>query len=595
MLFSYLCLIAFVLQVLMSGSVFKESPRSALNRLFSLSILAFAASSLSYAVIYSPVASAQQIAFWLKISVVGWTVGIPVFTHFSMVLTDFRYAKSPVFLTLLYTPGFVLTLTAWFIFPSELVLPFNLFFLVKELSVFFFISYILYQIVCLFFIFLPLIFSWGFLRKSQTQRVQAKIILSSFFICFSAGYLWDFLSKHFGLPEMTITPVIFLIWTSIVWSTVRRYHLMELAPTSVAEKIVDNMMDIMMLLDRDGRIFRINQQLKKMSGYSADDLLGHRASDFFKDEQEENENLVDFILLHPEQKIFNRFALITRDGRVIPLRISIIEVTSSLGSGGGFGLLGQDLRPVRKLERANKHLVEVYREAESSNQNLERFAYIASHDLREPLRSIGSFTSLLKRDLGEDLEKKPHLKEYLDYIITGITRMNGLIEGLLEYSRVKNSNQPLREIDLDSVIHRAKENLRALIGESKMEIQSEPLPKVMGDNMQIERVFQNLIQNAIKYKKSGVTPKVYIGSYLMDNTAVIYVEDNGIGIPQEYLSQIFSLFRRLHSDAEIEGVGIGLSVCKRIVERHGGNMWAESIEGQGSRFYFSLPLAQPIE
>ena len=220
-----------------------------------------------------------------------------------------------------------------------------------------------------------------------------------------------------------------------------------------------------------------------------------------------------------------------------------------------------------------------------SNKELERFAYVASHDLQEPLRMVSSFTQLLLMQYGDKLDDKA--REYIDFAVEGAKRMYDLLNGLLAYSRVQTKGKEFNKVDLNEVFENTLRNLALKIKERKAEIKSENLPSVFADKSQMIQLFQNLIANSIKF--STESPRIYISSKSEKNHSVISVRDEGIGIDPKYFDRIFNIFQRLHHKDEFEGTGIGLAICKRIVERHGGKIWVESESGKGSTFYLSIP------
>lgn len=228
-------------------------------------------------------------------------------------------------------------------------------------------------------------------------------------------------------------------------------------------------------------------------------------------------------------------------------------------------------------------------ELRRSNAELQQFAYIASHDLQEPLRMISSYMQLLERRYKDQLDESA--KEFIEYAVDGANRMQRLINDLLKYSRVGTRGGEFEPTDLSAVFEAALANLRIAIQESGAEVMAEPLPSVLGDQTQLLQLFQNLIGNAMKFRRERVTPRVRVGAERRDGEWLLSVSDNGIGIEPADAERIFLIFQRLHGREQYEGTGIGLAVCKRIVERHGGSIWVESEPGEGSVFYFTLPAA----
>jgi signal transduction histidine kinase len=223
---------------------------------------------------------------------------------------------------------------------------------------------------------------------------------------------------------------------------------------------------------------------------------------------------------------------------------------------------------------------------ERSNKELEQFAYVASHDLQEPLRKVGSFTELLERRYKTQLG--PDADRYIDYIVDGAKRMSMLINDLLTFSRIGTRPKQFAKTDCNTVLHRTLDDLQYRIRESGAIITNDDLPVLMADETQIGLVFQNLISNAIKFR-GDEPPRVHLSSRREGGVWIFSVSDNGIGIEPAYFERIFVMFQRLHAKSEYLGTGIGLAICKKVVERHGGRIWVESAFGKGSTFYFTIP------
>ena len=226
------------------------------------------------------------------------------------------------------------------------------------------------------------------------------------------------------------------------------------------------------------------------------------------------------------------------------------------------------------------------KDLERSNMELQQFAYVASHDLQEPLRTISSFTQLLAKRYRSQLDEKAH--EFIDFAVDGCKRMQTLINDLLAFSRVGTQGNPLGPVDCDAALDRVLKYLRVAIQESGAEIRREPLPVLLADEAQLVQLLQNLIANAIKFRAPQTPPRIHISAQRRDANWAINIRDNGIGIPAEHRDRIFVIFQRLHNKTEYSGTGIGLAVCKKIAERHGGNIWVEPAPQGGSIFSFTM-------
>jgi PAS domain S-box-containing protein len=244
-------------------------------------------------------------------------------------------------------------------------------------------------------------------------------------------------------------------------------------------------------------------------------------------------------------------------------------------------------RLYKAAELARMQAQSISRDLERSNTDLERFALVASHDLQEPLRMVTSFSQLLARRYKGKLDERAD--ECLEYILTGTRRMAALIEDLLSYSQIIHSTEKGVPVDCSVVLDKVIESCRVTIEESGATVTRDPLPTVEGDEGQVSQLFHNLLTNALKYRKGGVSPEVHVAARHTAKAWEFSFRDNGIGIAQEYLEQIFVIFKRLHKKTEYPGTGIGLALCQRIIEGRAGRIWVESKPGVGSTFYFTWP------
>jgi len=260
-------------------------------------------------------------------------------------------------------------------------------------------------------------------------------------------------------------------------------------------------------------------------------------------------------------------------------------------------LMKRDIAERRREEERIRHLnadlerrVEQRTEAlRRSNEDLQQFAYIASHDLQEPLRMVASYTELLKRRYHGKLDDDAN--QFIDYAVDGVKRMTSLIRDLLAYARAGETPlERLKPLQPEETLKTVLQNLKVTIADVGAVITHDPLPSVEFDGMRLSQLFQNLLVNAIKYRGERA-PKIHISARTTGEEIVFSITDNGIGIDPQYADQIFGIFKRLHG-REYDGTGIGLAMCKKIVERHGGRIWVESKLGEGSTFLFSIPVPQ---
>ncbi len=242
--------------------------------------------------------------------------------------------------------------------------------------------------------------------------------------------------------------------------------------------------------------------------------------------------------------------------------------------------------------KAMEKLKQTTRDLERSNMELQQFAYVASHDLTEPLRMVVSYLELLTSRAREKLDEED--REFIGYAVDGARRMQTLIQDLLAYARVDTRGRPLEPTDCEWVLESVLANLKLAIHESNTVIEHDPLPTVQGDVIQLTQVFQNLIGNAIKFRGKE-NPRVHVGARREEAQWIFHVKDNGIGIDPKNFERIFVLFQRLHTRQQYPGTGMGLAICKKIIERHGGRIWVESKPGEGTTFFFTIPAEKEDE
>ncbi len=332
----------------------------------------------------------------------------------------------------------------------------------------------------------------------------------------------------------------------------------------------------------EGQILDANPALVKMLGYPDQEaLLKTKAGDMHVDSQarERWQALVE------REGIVRDFRMQMRrfDGSAIWVKDSARVVYDATGR-----VLYYEgaLEDITERKGAAEALKQTMAELARSNAELEQFAYVASHDLQEPLRMVASYMQLLQRRYQGKLDADAD--EFIAYAVDGAKRMQALINDLLAYSRVSSRGKPFEPIDCEVVLDEALANLQMAIEESDAVIIRDPLPTVMADGTQLMQLFQNLIGNGIKFQ-NGRAPHVHVSTERQAGEWVFSVCDNGIGIDPRYHERVFAVFRRLHTREEYPGTGIGLAICKRIVERHGGRIWVESQSGEGSTFHFAIP------
>ena len=274
-----------------------------------------------------------------------------------------------------------------------------------------------------------------------------------------------------------------------------------------------------------------------------------------------------------------------KNGTLCWVRNTTVPMRDARGRMTGYEGLIFDITGRKLIEAERESLI---RDLERSNADWEQFAYIASHDLQEPLRMIANYVQLLQKRYRGALDASAD--QYIDYAVAGARRMQTLLDDLLRYSRAGAEPKVLEAIDVHTVVEDALANLRWIIADTRACVTvGDALPAVRGDPVQLRQVFQNLISNAIKFHREGVAPAVSITAVVENGAPRFTVQDNGIGISAQQMNRLFQIFQRLHPRERYPGRGIGLAICKRIIERHGGRVWVESEPGLGSRFIFYLP------
>ena len=331
-----------------------------------------------------------------------------------------------------------------------------------------------------------------------------------------------------------------------------------------------------------GKFIEINEVGIKRLGYTKEELLNMGPPDIVAPEKRhkmpENARLLikdgcnTFEIIH-----------VTKDGKKIP-----VEVNNHLINYKERKVclaISRDITERKKAEEERENLIN---ELKRSNEELQQFAYITSHDLQEPLRTIASFTQLLEKRYKGKFDSDAD--EFMSYTVDAAIRMKQMIQDLLEYSRVSTRAEDFKPVDTEKILKNVLFDLKIIIENNEAKITYDNLPTVMGDKEQLQRVFQNLISNAIKFRKPGEPPKIHISAKKENNENIFSVKDNGIGIEEQYYDRIFTIFQRLHTLDEFKGSGIGLSITRKIIEHHGGSIWVESEYKKGSTFFFTIPV-----
>jgi PAS domain S-box-containing protein len=364
--------------------------------------------------------------------------------------------------------------------------------------------------------------------------------------------------------------------------------------------ILEAVSEARVVVDRTGRIVFVNRPTEAWFGYRREELIGQTVEvlvpERHRDAHSEHRAIFTYQPRPRPMGAGRELYARRKDGSEFPVDISLWP----LERDGGLFILAavrditehkrlqaQLVAEHRELEQTKHELEKTVAELKRSNTELEQFAYVASHDLQEPLRMVASYTQLLAKRYHGKLDADAD--EFIGYAVDGATRMQRLIKDLLAYSRVTTKGQAFERVDCKELLKEVLSDLRLAVEESRAVVTQGALPIVMADGVQLRQLLQNLIGNAIKFR-SEEAPWVHVSAERRNNEWLFSVRDNGIGIDPEYAERIFIIFQRLHNREEYPGTGIGLAMCKKIVERHGGHMWVKSQLGEGATFYFTLPV-----
>jgi PAS domain S-box-containing protein len=360
--------------------------------------------------------------------------------------------------------------------------------------------------------------------------------------------------------------------TALRESEERFRHTFELAASGIAH------------VDLKGRFVRVNKSLCEILGYPESELIGRTVKEIsYGDDRDVTDGQRAKVRSGDQDSARVEKRYLRKDGSVVWVDLAIALVRGADGAPQYEIAVFDDITERKEAERA---LRTAHEELQRSNAELEQFAYVASHDLQEPLRMVSSYTQLVVRRYNDKLDNDA--REFMAYVVDGAARMKQLIEDLLAYSRVGTKGKDFKPVHVEASLRRAINNLRAAIEESGAEVTHDRLPTLEADEVQLAQLFQNLMGNALKFRSSAV-PRIHVACTESEHEWQFAVRDNGIGIEPQYFERIFMVFQRLHYKGEYPGTGIGLAICKKVVERHGGQIRVESTLGEGSSFHFTLP------
>ncbi len=437
-------------------------------------------------------------------------------------------------------------------------------------------------------------------KEVQSMRMTEKMIIIGFGLAvlfwiiesLMASFVFrkgDFVSQILSAEPYLLWMYCLVLCILIIFGSYAQVIILRLKNTEEALResevkystLVEHAKDGVVIVQDDVCKFA-NKAMEEISGYSTEKTIDMPFSHILAPESSDLAAKMHESNTDEQKPPLTYEATIQRaDGttKEVEISASIIQYN---GKSAGMGIA----RDITERKYAEQKLKEQAQELERSNAELEQFAYVASHDLQEPLRMVASYVKLLERRYKGKLDSDAD--DFIYFAVDGATRMHRLINDLLTYSRVGTHGKSFEDIDSAEAMQQALNNLQTTIQESDAEVVYDSLPKVYADSSQLVQLFQNLISNAIKFCDKQ-SPKVHISSKQEDNQWVFSVQDNGIGIDLKYSDRIFVIFQRLHEKTEYSGTGIGLAICKKIVERHKGSIWIDSELGEGTTFNFTIP------
>ncbi len=621
--FALVSLLSFGTSIILASLVWFRGPRSLVNRAFAFFCLL--AAYLSFTEFGLRQADSFETAyFWLKASAF-WPIILPALLHFALAFTEqSRLLSNRSTYVLLYAPALALSLLGlttelmttglaeeywgWTDIHGKNVVSYIA-------SSWVFIVSVLTTYLCLRY----------YLRTAERHRKQqARCVLIGISILLVVGFIAEpFLTLlQTKIPDL-VTPA-FAIGSVFIGYGIWKYRLFALTAATAAESILSTMSHLLFLVNPEGRIMKVNQAALGILGYREEGLIGRDVGAILTNGGGE-EALVNWA--GPTGQLTSNamrdaeMTAKTRLGERIPISVSTSPVRTEDGSLQGIVCIAQDITERKQAEealrkahdeleirveertielakanqalqveiierkRAEGELKQTMADLARSNAELQEFAYMASHDLQEPLRMVTSYVQLLARRYRGELDADAD--DFIAYAVDGTSRMQRMINDLLAYSRVGTSGKDFGLTDCAVVLDQTIANLQVAIEESGAVITHDPLPSVTADASQLVQLFQNLISNAIKFRDEEPL-HVHVSAERKGDEMVFSIRDNGIGIDPEHIDHVFRTFQRLHSKGEYPGMGIGLAICRRIVERHGGCIWVESQSGKGSTFYFTI-------
>ncbi|MCX8094482.1 MAG: ATP-binding protein [Candidatus Goldbacteria bacterium] len=577
-IWSWIHFISFVFYLFLFGYIIGRGPKIFLNWLAAILMFCFALWSWGNSMMFNNFSTIESSKIILKIEAPGWIFFSSVYLLFILEFTEkTKLSRNPFVLFLFFLIPLIIYISY---FTGGIVVCCDKTYfgytgrwlntIWVKLFYFYYLSFFIAGIYFLFDFYLH--------TKNIAKKNTSLILIVTMLICFILGSISSVILKALRQYTPLEADIYILLFAAGVIYSMLKYEFLSITPTRATDLIINTMSDALILLNKEEKIIEINK-----SAFTIFECDKIRIEDC-------NHILPQYILDKIKTGIKNRGAIINEEINITTLKdnkktlLLSASVLKDKNEILGYVCV---LKDITELKLAKSELEETIVKLVKSNKELEQFAYIISHDLKEPLRMIASYVQLLQKRYKDKLDSDAN--EFIHYAVDGAKRMNDLINGLLDYSRVLTREMVFEEVDIKKIIEDVLVFLKFKIEEKKAQINiKSELPIIKVNKINIARVFQNLIDNALKFCKEK--PIIEIFSDKKENFYIFCVKDNGIGIDKENSRRIFEIFQRLNPREEYEGVGIGLAICKKIIERHNGEIWVESEgPGKGSMFCFTLP------
>jgi two-component system, LuxR family, sensor kinase FixL len=578
--FSWISLFSCIVCSINASVVLHSNPRARLNRYFVASNTALALFTFTE-FLYRQSENQALVVFWSKVNFV-FLCAVCLFLLFLFVYTGrHRLIRHPLVIALVYVPALAfipIGLTTDLINGSPVKSPWGyVTFTVPSVPV---VYFLFNSWIVLLGVFMVVLLARYFgTTAGARDRAQAKYFIIGFVPIVAAGLVELALAYSGIIIPTTLSTT--LVWLNVcIGYAIWKQELFAPDAGAAADNIIAALNDPLLLVSRTGTITLINPAFRALFGYDETDIVGRSIRMLFAHDADES-GIPD--LLAAGARLANRETeLVTKSGDRVYALLSGGVIANRLKRSWGFVLIVHDITR-RKQDERELALLAV--DLERSNRELESFVYAASHDLKEPLRKVIIYGErLLENNLIPEAER-----ENVQRIAGAANRMRHLIDGLLEYAHVTRGRAAFASVDLNALLAETLADLEINLKQSGGTVSAAPLPVVTADPILMRQLFQNLVSNALKYRRDEVPPVVKISSETADGTVFIRVEDNGIGFDNNHRERMFRIFQRLVGKTDFEGAGIGLAICRKIVEHHGGHISASGVPGKGSVFTVELP------